>query len=116
MGEHEASLFTRLRAAVAQPDRTRGTSIQVARGPEPTVQVRDSVRLLSRQRVSQSLRQLRAACGLTYEQVQERTGLPQQLLYDVEYRERRLVLDELRVLVDCYGSSVNDILGIDLDL
>jgi transcriptional regulator with XRE-family HTH domain len=66
--------------------------------------------------VGQALRQLRATCGLTYEQVQLRTGLSQQMLYDVEYRDRRLTVDELRVLADCYAIGVNDILGVDVDL
>ena len=77
--------------------------------------VRDSIRQLARQRVSQLLRQLRAAQGLTYEQVHDSTGLSQQLLFDLEFKDRRLTLDELRRLAVCYRVSVNDILGIDLD-
>jgi hypothetical protein len=77
--------------------------------------VRDAIRQLSRQRVSDLLRQLRAAQGLTYEQVQERTTLSQQVLFDVEFKDRRLSLDELRRLADCYQVSVNDLLGIDVD-
>jgi len=77
--------------------------------------IRDSIRQLSRQRISDLLRQLRAAHGLSYEQVHERTRLPQQLLFDVEFKDRRLSLDELRRLTDCYQVSVNDLLGIDLD-
>jgi hypothetical protein len=77
--------------------------------------IRDSIRQLSRQRVSDLLRQLRAAHGLTYEQVNERTGLTQQLLFDVEFKDRRLSLDEIRRLADCYQVSVNDLLGIDVD-
>ena len=61
------------------------------------------------------LSQLRAARGLTYEQVRQQTGLSMQLVYDVEYRERRLTLDELRLLAACYEVSVNDILGIDVE-
>src|SRR5687768_15692034 len=68
--------------------------------------IRDAIRLLSRQRVSDLLRQLRAAQGLSYEQVHERTNLPQQLLFDVEFKDRRLTLDELRKLADCYQVSV----------
>ena len=70
---------------------------------------------MARTRVSQMLSQLRAARGLTYEQVRKQTGLPMQLVYDVEYRERRLTLDELRLLAACYEVSVNDILGIDVE-
>jgi|SRR4051794_10101605 len=77
--------------------------------------IRDSIRQLSRHRISELLRQLRAAHGLSYEQVHERTRLPQQLLFDVEFKDRRLSLDELRRLTDCYQVSVNDLLGIDLD-
>ena len=77
--------------------------------------VRDSIRQLSRQRVSDLLRQLRAAHGLSYEQVNQRTHLSQQLLFDVEFKDRRLSLDELRRLADCYQVSVNDLLGIDVD-
>ena len=77
--------------------------------------IRDSIRQLSRQRVSDLLRQLRAAHGLSYEQVNERTGLSQQLLFDVEFKDRRLSLDEIRRLADCYQVSVNDLIGIDVD-
>jgi hypothetical protein len=77
--------------------------------------IRDSIRQLSRQRVSDLLRQLRAAHGLSYEQVNQRTQLSQQLLFDVEFKDRRLSLEELRRLADCYQVSVNDILGIDVD-
>ena len=76
--------------------------------------IRDAIRQLSRQRVSDLLRQLRAAQGLSYEQVNERTGLSQQLLFDVEFKDRRLSLDETRLLADCYQVSVNDLLGIDV--
>jgi ribosome-binding protein aMBF1 (putative translation factor) len=77
--------------------------------------IRDSIRQLSRQRVSDLLRQLRAAHGLSYEQVNERTGLTQQLLFDVEFKDRRLTLDEIRRLADCYQVSLDDILGINVD-
>lgn len=77
--------------------------------------VRDAIRQLSRQRVSDLLRQLRAASGLSYEQVHDRTGLSQQLLFDVEFKDRRLSLDELRRLADCYQVTANDLLGIDID-
>lgn len=77
--------------------------------------VRDSVRKLARTRISQVLRQLRATNGLSYAQVQADTGLSQQLLYDVEYGERRLTLDQLRQLADCYHVDVEDLLGIDIE-
>ena len=76
---------------------------------------RAAVRRLARSRISETLRQLRAANGLTYERVQERSGLSQQLLFDMEYKERRLTLDELRRLCRCYNIGVDDILGIDLE-
>ena len=78
--------------------------------------VRKSVRQLSRSRVSQLLRQLRAAHGYSYAQVQADTGLSQQILFDVEFKDRRLTLDELRRLAACYQVSVDDILGVDIDL
>ena len=53
--------------------------------------------------------------GLSYGQVQEQTGLSQQLLYDMEYKDRRLTLAELQALAACYAVSVDDILGIDLE-
>jgi hypothetical protein len=77
--------------------------------------IRDAIRLLSRQRVSDLLRQLRAAQGLSYEQVHEQTGLSQQLLFDVEFKDRRLSLDEVRKLAECYQVSVDDLLGVDVD-
>lgn len=103
--------------------RIRETLNWLRRTPTPTAapyekierNVRDSIRQLSRQRVSDLLRQLRAAHGLSYEQVNDRTGLSQQLLFDVEFKDRRLTLDELRRLADCYQVSVDDLLGIDVD-
>jgi hypothetical protein len=77
--------------------------------------IRDAIRQLSRQRISELLRQLRAAHGLSYEQVHEITGLSQQLLFDVEFKDHRLALDELRRLAECYQVSVDDLLGIDID-
>lgn len=76
---------------------------------------RDSIRALSRSRVSQILRQLRAAHGYSYAQVQTDTGLSQQVIFDVEFKDRRLTIDELRRLAECYEVSVNDILGVDVD-
>ena len=77
--------------------------------------IRDAIRKLSRQRVSDLLRQLRAAHGLSYEQVHDQTGLSQQLLFDVEFKDRRLSLDELHRLAACYQVSVDDLLGVDID-
>jgi hypothetical protein len=77
--------------------------------------IRDSIRNLARSRVSLLLRQLRAAHNLTYAQVQTNTGLSQQLLFDVEFKDRRLTLDELRRLAACYQVSVSDILGVDIE-
>jgi hypothetical protein len=76
---------------------------------------RNAVRQLARSRISQTLRQLRATKGLSYAQIQQQTGLAQQLLFDVEYKQRRLTLAELRLLAHCYGVNANDLLGIDLD-
>lgn len=79
------------------------------------LRVREALRLLARSRISDLLRQLRAALGLSYADVQLATGLTQQLLYDVEFKDRRLTLAELRLLADCYGVSVDDLLGVDMD-
>lgn len=74
-----------------------------------------SIRQLARNRISVALQQLRAQHGLSYEQIQQQTGLSQQLLWDIEFSDRRLSLDELRQLLSCYDISVNDILGVDVD-
>lgn len=113
----EESLLQRLRESVRESVTRMGQTPKRSTTPLPVreVNVRDSVRQLARSRVSDTLRQLRAARGLSYEQVRERTGLPQQLLYDVEYKDRRLTLDELTAIARCYEVSVNDILGIDLE-
>jgi hypothetical protein len=79
------------------------------------VDARESVRQLSRSRVADLLRQLRAVHGFTYEQVQEMTGLSQQLLFDMEYKDRRLTLNELHALAQCYQVSAGDILGVEID-
>ena len=85
---------------------------------EPTAEVAalaNSIRQIAHSRVSLALRQLRAQHSLSYEQIQQRTGLSQQLLWDMEFNNRRLSLDELRQLAECYNLSVNDILGVDVD-
>ncbi|MEZ4673238.1 MAG: helix-turn-helix transcriptional regulator [Caldilineaceae bacterium] len=74
-----------------------------------------AIRMLARSRVSNILRQLRAASGLSYDELHEQTGISKQLLFDLEYKDHRLTLEELRRLVDCYGVSVNDVLGVDID-
>jgi hypothetical protein len=76
---------------------------------------RAAVRDLARQRVSHILRHLRAMRGLSYADVQQATGLSQQLLFDVEFKDRRLTLEELHLLAACYHVSADDVLGIDLD-
>lgn len=82
---------------------------------EAAVDARASVRQLSRSRVAALLRELRAVHGFTYEQIQNETGLSQQLLFDMEFKDRRLTLDELRLLTGMYGVSVGDVLGIELE-
>ena len=81
---------------------------------EAAVDARASVRQLSRVRVAALLRELRAVHGFTYAQIQNETGLSQQLLFDMEFKDRRLTLDELRLLTDLYGVSVGDVLGIEM--
>ncbi len=107
----EETLLDRLRASLtpaSQPlDRMQPDPLDEAK-------VRASVSEVARSRVSAVLRQLRAARGLSYDAIRERTGLSQQLLYDVEYGDRRLTLDELMLLAGCYGVSADDVLGIDL--
>ncbi|GIV80056.1 MAG: hypothetical protein KatS3mg050_4450 [Litorilinea sp.] len=105
-------LLRQLREALLRLTQTpqRATEVKL----ESEEQIRQSVRHLARTRVSALLRQLRAARGYSYEEVSERTGLSQQLLFDVEYKDRRLTLDELRLLATCYQVQVEDILGIDL--
>jgi len=76
---------------------------------------RSAVRGLARQRVSYLLRQLRASLGLSYADVQQATGLTQQLLFDVEFKDHRLTLAQLHLLADCYRVSAEDILGVDFD-
>ncbi len=113
MAEHD-ELLERMREGVLRlsDNRQRRVTPTIDDTPERT---RQAIRSLARSRVSAILRQLRAAHGLTYEEIQQRTGLSQQLLFDVEFKERRLSLDELRRLADCYETGVSDILGIDVD-
>ncbi len=82
---------------------------------DESVDARESVRQLARSRIASILRQLRAVHGYSYEQVAEQTGLSQQLLFDVEYKDRRLTMPELQALATCYQISPSDILGIDLE-
>lgn len=73
-----------------------------------------AVRKLAQSRISTTLRQLRAVHGFSYEDVAANTGLSKQTLFDLEYKERRLSLDELRLLAACYHVHEDDILGVDL--
>ncbi len=112
MPEHDETLLNRLRAAVNRPQWPNAP-----RMPDPLqdAQIDAAVSRLARARVSAALRQLRAARAFSYATVRERTGLSQQLLYDMEYGERRLTLAELRLLADCYGVAVNDVLGVEVE-
>jgi hypothetical protein len=107
----EETLLARLRASLSPtsqlPDRLQPDPLDEAK-------VRVSVSQAARSRVSATLRQLRAARDLSYDAIRERTGLSQQLLYDIEYGDRRLTLDELILLAECYGVSADDVLGVDL--
>lgn len=107
-------LFESLRESLLRAQHTRITRATppVNDLPERT---RAAVRQLARSRIAGILRQLRAALGYSYEEVQARTGISQQVLYDVEFRERRLTLDELQRLADCYAISLGDLLGVELD-
>jgi hypothetical protein len=107
-------LMRRIRDTLARLSQTQTRATEPY--PEAEKTVRDSVRQLSRSRVSQLLRQLRAAHGYSYAQVQAATGLSQQLLFDVEFKDRRLTIDELQRLAECYQVSASDILGVDIDL
>ncbi len=109
---HDDSILNRIRGRLGgAPGATRPPEGPAADETE----LRAALRQMARRRISQTLSQLRAARGLAYEQVRQQTGLPMQLLYDMEYRDRRLSVDELRLLAACYDVSVNDILGIDLE-
>ncbi len=108
----EDSALQRIRDSLARLTRTPVRTTEPYQETER--HVRESIRQLSRARISQLLRQLRATHGLSYAQVQANTGLTQQLLFDVEYGDRRLTLDQLRRLAECYHVSVEDLLGIDM--
>lgn len=113
MSTPNESLVQQIRDTVLRMVRTPTRALEPVE--EQSDKTRESVRQLSRSRVSQLLRQLRAAHGRTYADIQEQTGFSQQMLYDVEYKDRRLSLDELRILAQCYSVTVNDILGVDID-
>jgi len=108
----EESLLARVRAAVAPHDQPLARTLS---DPLDEAKVRQAVNLSARSRVAATLRQLRAARQLSYDAIRMQTGLSQQLLYDVEYRDRRLTLDELRLLAECYGVSADDVLGVDIE-
>jgi hypothetical protein len=113
MSDSEETLFQRLRESVIRIRKTPQRATAPVLNQE--INVRDSLRQLSRSRVSEILRQLRAARSLSYEQVHEKTGLSQQLIYDVDYKDRRLTLAELAALAKCYEVSINDVLGVDVE-
>ena len=103
----------RIREAIMELQQTnRRTITPVNTNQEKVVK---SIRTLSRSRVSSILRELRSSSGYSYDELTEKSGFPKQLLFDVEYKDRRLTLDQLRILADCYGVTINDILGIDIE-
>lgn len=108
--EEISARFKRTSERIEQIPRERETTIIVVEE-----QMRDSVAIAARSRVGQALKQLRLAHGFSYADLQQRTNLSQQLLWDVEYNERRLNLEELRRLAECYQIKPGDILGIDID-
>lgn len=108
----EETILSRLRNSIAPRNQPLE---RAASDPIGEAKVRDAVNHSSRSRVSATLRQLRAARGLSYETIREQTGLSQQLLYDVEYGDRRLQYEELRLLAECYGVSPDDVLGVDIE-
>jgi hypothetical protein len=105
------SLLTRLRTSLATRNSTQDGALGDALDE---AKVRASVSQAARSRVSATLRQLRAARQLSYDAIRTQTGLSQQLLYDVEYGDRRLTLGELILLAECYGVSADDILGVEV--
>lgn len=107
-------LLQRMRETVLRLGHNKPASVvtPINDAPERT---RQSIRTLSRSRIAQELRQLRAAFGYTYEELQSRTGISQQTLFDFEFKERRLTLDELRLLAECYEVSVGDLLGVEME-
>lgn len=106
-------LIKRLQETVRNLQRTKERVITPIDTSEE--KLRQSIRTLARTRLSNTLRQLRAARGYSYEALAAETGLSQQFLFDIEYKERRLSLDELRILAACYRVSINDILGVEID-
>ena len=113
MNIHDDPIYKRIRDAVLRLSHAPKRVIEPV--DEAETKARAAVRQLARSRVSALLGQLRATHGMTYADVQEKTGLSQQFLFDVEYKERRLTLDELRLLAHCYEVGVNDVLGIELE-
>ncbi len=103
----------RIREAVADLQQTQARRVLPADSSQERVV--DSLRQLARSRISSILRQLRSASGYSYDLLAEQSGLSKQLLFDVEYKEQRLTLDQLRVLAACYEVEINDILGVDID-
>jgi len=108
----EETLLDRVRSALTPHSQSLA---RVVPDPLDEAKVRQAVSQTARSRVSATLRQLRAARRLSYDAIRQRTGLSQQLLYDTEYRDRRLTLDELRLLAECYGVSADDVLGVDVE-
>jgi len=108
------SLVQRMRQTVSRLSYSKAESVvtPINDAPERT---RQTIKLLARRRISEVLRQLRAAHGYSYEDIQMETGLSQQTLFDLEFKDRRLTLAELRLLAACFNVSVADILGVEVD-
>lgn len=106
-------LVRRIQETVRNLQRTKQSVIKPIDTREETLH--QSIRTLARTRVSNTLRQLRAMRGYSYEALAAESGISQQLLFDIEYKERRLNLEELRILANCYQVNINDLLGVDVD-
>jgi len=103
--------------------RIQNTVWRLARVPERSVSLPSEVKISAHSRVRQAaanrvsatLRQLRVDHGYSYEQQRDMTGLSLQVLYDIEFKKRRLTVHELGLLAQCYELDASDILGVDLE-
>jgi len=105
--------LTRIQNTVWRLARVPGRSISLP--SESKISARSRVRQATADRVSATLRQLRVDHGYSYEQQRDITGLSLQVLYDIEFKKRRLTVHELGLLAQCYELDASDILGVDLE-
>ena len=62
------------------------------------------------------IKQARIDCGLTQTQVEEATGMPQNTISWIESDKGIPNINQCKLLADCYGISIDELIGRNIKL